>query len=572
MPQAGDDERTHTIRPARHVLPDSLFILLVGEGNLSFAYALVKRLSRSAAVRRATQKDPVVAERRRGILVEVTATTFDSKAELSRKYPEAVGFLAYFTTKQRVHVRYYGDVNATALASATAPLGEHPWHLLIFNNPHIGFEDLYRHIALLAHFFHSARELHTRTPTMDFPQEIVVTLCDNQAQHWDLLRCAARSGYICFAALPLRLHDFPEYTNRRHQSDATFPFRIMVQFYFVTPEAALDGVLRDLYTEMMLWEEDRQLRLRQGLACSYTCEEWLRVAESKLPCSSHTISAKAETNHSPGTSPYFSSGDDFAVNRSAIFAEQPLPLLHPTLVARVVGEAAMARFSSDSPAHHTEAFMPYLPSSTWVTLYRAQRLAERQSCPPGALSRAAKERLLPPHLDSVVLGRALTSKEAKKLERYLSGYGAAMNAKTHQRAEADSEMAGAWSCKECACARTFETEEDLRQHEMAKHCGAFPLAPTLYARVHAQLESSADPMGETARNLDLFHDVNRACCDVCGLRFKTVDAYEEHLRYLSPLPGDDAEDLLCHACQPARTFTDRRALEQHRAMKHALPE
>ncbi|CAG9575009.1 hypothetical protein LMJF_25_0030 [Leishmania major strain Friedlin] len=568
MPQASRDEGTRTIGPAAHVLPDRLFILLVGEGNLSFAYALVKRLSRSAVVRRATQNEGVAGERRRGIIVEVIATTFDSEAEVSRKYPEAVGFLAYFAAKRRVRVGYYGDVNATSLSSAAAPLRDHPFHLLIFNNPHIGFEDLYRQIALLSHFFRSARELHTRAPTEDFPQEIVVTLCNDQAQRWDLLGCAARSGYICVAAVPMRSADFPEYTNRRHQRHAAFPFRIMVQYYFVAPQAALHGVLRDLSAEMTLWEQERQSRLHEGLPCSYTCVEWLRVAKSYFAYSSQVADATTEVSGSAATNPCVLSGDDFSVNGSACSAQQPLPLLHPTLVARVVGAAAMAPFFSDPSEDHTEAFMPYLPSSTWIRLYRAQRVAERRcSCSVALAPSTAPP--LPPHLDSSILGRLLTSKEASKLQRYLTGYGAAMRAKAQQRRQAETQAACAWSCRECHPARTFETEDDLRQHQIAKHCGATPLAPTLYARVHEQVETASRRLEEALAGLDIEDGGDNNYCEVCGLRFKSGDAYEEHLRYLSPLPGDDAADLVCHVCQPAKCFTDRRALEQHRATKHA---
>ncbi|AYU79331.1 Domain of unknown function (DUF2431) [Leishmania donovani] len=571
MPQASCDEGTRKTCPTTHVLPDPLFILLVGEGNLSFTYALVKRLSRSAVVRRATQNDAVAGERQRGIVVEVIATTFDSEAEVSRKYPEAVGFLAYFAAKRRVRVRYHDHVNATSLSSAAAPLRDQPLHLLIFNNPHIGFEDLYRQIALLSHFFRSARELHTHALTQDFPQEVVVTLCDDQAQRWDLLGCAARSGYICVAAVPMRSADFPEYTNRRHQRHAAFPFRIMVQYYFVAPQAALHGVLRDLSEEMMSWEQERQARLHEGLPCSYTCVEWLRVAKSNFGYSSQAADATAEVIHSAATHPSVLSGDDFSVNRSACSAQQPLPLLHPTLVARVVGEAAMAPFSSAPSEDHTEAFMPYLPSSTWIRLYRAQRWAE-QRCSFSVALAPPKTPPLPPHLDSSILGRPLTSKEASKLGRYLSGYGAAMRAKAQQRRQAEMLEACPWSCKACQPARTFEREDDLRQHQIAKHCGATPLAPTLYARVHEQVEAASRRLEEALAGLDIEDGGDKGSCEVCGLRFKSSDAYEEHLRYLSPLPVDDAADLVCNVCHPVKCFTDRRALEQHRATKHSAAE
>ncbi|KAG5476864.1 hypothetical protein LSCM1_05196 [Leishmania martiniquensis] len=556
--------------PVTDTLPHPLSILLVGEGNLSFAYALVKRLSRSAAVRRATQSDGTAGERRRGTVVEVLVTTFDSAAELQRKYPESVRFLAYFSTKQRVRVRYYGDVNATSLLSAAAPLRDHPCHLVIFNNPHTGFEDLYRQRSLLSHFFRSSRELNAEAPTGTYPQEVVVTLCDDQAWRWDLMGCAARSGYMCIAAVPLRPADFPEYTNRRHQSDAAFPFSIMVQYYFVVPQAALDEMLRDLVAELTLWEQERDAPLHQTSPCSYSCVEWLHVAQTRFSLSLPAAHLKSNVGCSTGSCACVSSGDDFSLNRSASAAPQPLPLLHPALVARVLGKALMGIWFDQPSSSHAKVFMPYLPSSSWVSLYRAQRLAEWRPAASSPPAPSTTPPPLPPHLDASVLGRPLTVKEAKKVERYLCGYGVAMRAKAERQQPAAAEAARAWSCEACQPARTFETEEGLRQHQIAKHCSGTHLAPTHYARAHEQIKTPSHCMEEALSHMQIQQDADTDYCDVCGLQFVSGEAYQEHLRYLSPLPGEDVAGLVCDTCHPVKCFTGRRALEQHRATKHPL--
>ncbi|KAG5512085.1 hypothetical protein JKF63_07549 [Porcisia hertigi] len=561
------DEANHRIGPATPVLPDPLTILLVGEGNLSFTYALIRRLSRSAAVRRATQSDVPPDERRHGSVVRVIATTFDNVTELHRKYPETVGFLAYFSAKQRVSVRYYGDVNATSLLSAPVSLRNHPCHLLMFNNPHIGFEDLYRQRSLLSHFFHSARELYRASATLDSPQEIVVTLCDDQARRWDLLGCAARSGYICVAAVLLRAADFPEYTNRRHQSDAAFPFGIMVQYYFVLFQAELHEVLLHLSAEVSLWTPERSSSLDESPPRREIFSEWLAVAHSSLGSCAQSVKREAEFRESVPIDTFVSTDEDFSVNSSATFLQQPLPLLHPTLVARVVAQVVLGSCFAHSSGHRGEAFMPYLPSSTWASLYRAQRLAEehRRTSDPAA---PAMSPMLPPQLDTSILGRPLTAREAKKLERYLSGYGAAMKAGAEQRRQAASAASCTWRCETCQPPRVFQTEEDMRQHRLAKHTSAPHLAPTLYARVHKQIEAPRDPLAMALDEMRLEDRGATDYCDICGLQFKSCDAYEEHLRYLSPLPGDAAADLVCNLCQPPKSFTDRRALEQHQATKH----
>ncbi|KAK7200454.1 C2H2-type zinc finger containing protein [Novymonas esmeraldas] len=568
--------------------PDAISILLLGEGNLSFTYALVKRLSRSAAVRRATQQsDTVAGEHWRGCVVRITATTFDSADALPCKYPEAAVFLAYFATKRRVPVRYHGDVNATALSSAAAPLRGQPFHLLFFNNPHIGFEDLYRQRALLSHFFCSARELYLGGSPLPCPQEVVIALCDDQARRWDLLGCAARSGYVCVAAVPLRPADFPEYTNRRHQSDAAFPFHQMVHYYFVLSASVPHALLHDLVAEMHAWERERDARLAAGLPCSYTCADWLRYARALLGDSAHAAAAVAPMDARDVAVGHLDAArcSDLSANTSSTGAPlQPVPLLHPALVANVVagalggsgGHAASpptASLLTAATVGHAEVYTPYLPGSTWIALHRAQRAVEQQASACGdaahSSSPEASEATAPPHLDAALLGRPLTSREAKKLERYLSGYGAAMKAKADLQRRRTSNAVGVWSCTECQPSRTFETAADLLQHQRSKHCGGVQLAPTLYARVHEQIEPSADNVATALADMNLEDDLY---CAVCGLQFKDADAYAEHLRYLAPLPGEEEDvDLVCTACQPARTFTDRRALVQHVATKHPPP-
>ncbi|KPI89300.1 hypothetical protein ABL78_1633 [Leptomonas seymouri] len=194
------------------LLPDPLSILLVGEGNLSFAYALVRRLSRSGAFRRATQGATTsAASGTRGSVEVLVATTFDSESELALKYPESATFRTYFAEKQRVPVRYFGSVNATALASSLASAHvdtqKRRFHLGVFNNPHIGFEDLYQQRSLSSHILESLSGLLRSGPVLHPPQEVVVTLCDNRAQRRDLLGRAVRNGYICIAAQPLLTTD-----------------------------------------------------------------------------------------------------------------------------------------------------------------------------------------------------------------------------------------------------------------------------------------------------------------------------------------------------------------------------
>ena len=93
-------------------------ILLVGEGNFSFAVALVRALR------------PPGSEQ----AISLTATCFESRPELLQKYPEAAAHID--TILQHGGCVYY-SVDATKL-DKDKRLMAHPWTRIIFNFPHTG--------------------------------------------------------------------------------------------------------------------------------------------------------------------------------------------------------------------------------------------------------------------------------------------------------------------------------------------------------------------------------------------------------------------------------------------------
>ncbi|KPI89302.1 hypothetical protein ABL78_1635 [Leptomonas seymouri] len=147
-----------------------------------------------------------------------------------------------------------------------------------------------------------------------------------------------------------------------------------------------------------------------------------------------------------------------------------------------------------------------------------------------------------------------------------------MKAKALQRKQraVAAQGEGSWRCTVCTTARAFDTELDLEQHKSSKHSGAVQFSPTLYARVHEQIEepvspTSGDALEAAVEAMTLHED---CYCSVCGLQYKTPAAYEEHLNYLSPLSGGVETCVTCNACEPPKHFTDWRGLEQHRSSKH----
>ncbi|KAJ1723056.1 hypothetical protein LPJ53_002582 [Coemansia erecta] len=113
-------------------------ILLVGEGNFSFAHSVARRLGSGS---------------------NLTATAFDSEPVVHEKYPDAQ---AHIDALRQLGARVAFDVDATSLAQAQV-LGDKPrFSHIVFNFPHAGagIKDQARNIAcnqtLLMGFFQSA--------------------------------------------------------------------------------------------------------------------------------------------------------------------------------------------------------------------------------------------------------------------------------------------------------------------------------------------------------------------------------------------------------------------------------
>ena len=95
--------------------------------------------------------------------MSLTATSFDSESDLFSKYPESVQILQKMRDMQQtetLEVQILHNIDATRICE-TLP-GEalsQGFDEVTFCHPHIGSEDLCRNSALVAHFFHSAKNL-----------------------------------------------------------------------------------------------------------------------------------------------------------------------------------------------------------------------------------------------------------------------------------------------------------------------------------------------------------------------------------------------------------------------------
>jgi hypothetical protein len=131
-------------------------ILLLGEGDFSFTVALQHRLTALLP----PPPPPLAALPPQP--VTVVATSYDAAADVDAKYPFARSTLDALVKRHPGRLRVCHDVDATKpLLSQLAATLEAlpPVRHVVFNFPHLGYEDCRSHASLAAHVFHRVREL-----------------------------------------------------------------------------------------------------------------------------------------------------------------------------------------------------------------------------------------------------------------------------------------------------------------------------------------------------------------------------------------------------------------------------
>lgn len=603
----------------------TLRILLLGEGNLSFAHALVKRLSASVyfgrwKAREAVADDVVVNN---AMQCAVLATTFDSSSEVTARYPEVVPILNYFASKSRVHVEYAGNVNATDIEGTLTQCGHACYrpHMIFFNNPHIGFEDQYRQGSLISHFFSSVRAMPTSEELNGqgkrLPRQVVLALCDDQPRRWGLMAAAARNGFVCIAATPLLRGDYPEYENKRHQSDARFPYKAMIQYYFME---VTEPMVRELVTNTLppILEEWPTRGSSDAVPClrgiSVDTRDWSGAVEAALATGLTPVSADC-TGCCGGAAvampllhrDLLKACQERQAAAAARFSLRSLevnacfPLLHPTLLHAASEElhgAGLPKQKVDGREDATRdvraRFSPYIDVRTVGQLYKLQAAIEDV----GAASAtsdvvnagvATDEAEVPPTLNPAILGRPLTQRESVKLARYLNrtAAGGKSTAKQGARYLSTSDISTASATDTVLCCpychdandaegqRRFHSQNGYDHHILTKHSGVVQLHPNMHARVHKQIVPGANSDNLEALMQSQLHIDGAEMeekspredryCGVCDLLFSTRAAFDEHLLFLSP----QASSYVCEVCEVPRRFPDERALQQHIVLKHS---
>lgn len=181
-PSVGDLTTLGTLREGARVL-------IVGDGNFSFARAFLRR--NAAAVTSGA--------------LHVTASSLDSREQLAQMYPQSAAVLADLAVGG-VTVRH--EVDATRLETRPELAGV---DRVVFNFPHFAAggnkrNKINRHRQLLREFFMSARQV------MADDGQIWVTLCNGQGgtpmdttqrawgDTWQVVHCAAEAGLLLTSA------------------------------------------------------------------------------------------------------------------------------------------------------------------------------------------------------------------------------------------------------------------------------------------------------------------------------------------------------------------------------------
>jgi len=188
-------------------------ILILGDGNFSFSICLNNALH--------------------GMCLDycLICTSYDSKEEIGRKYPDGRSILKSLSEEENVTILH--NINATSNLRTVIfadnltvdtddqnDSNDDVVHHAIFNFPHLGVEDAQLHSVLLAHVMHSVNGvLHSEGM-------LYLALTDQQRMLWKLDAMAERNGMVVSDVVPLTLALWPGYEVKRHQTGRSFGKRV----------------------------------------------------------------------------------------------------------------------------------------------------------------------------------------------------------------------------------------------------------------------------------------------------------------------------------------------------------
>ncbi|CAE7573580.1 ZNF470 [Symbiodinium necroappetens] len=196
-------------------------VLLLGEANFSFALALLALIFPTKPNEFEEEAERTYQERLRVASaylqlppeacrnLRLTATCYESYAELVDKYPETVGILS--------RIRAFGEAAEVRFAVDALQLEswQRKWDVVAWNHPHLGTEDLKLHGCLLAHFLDGAAK------SLRPNGVVVLALLEGQERRWQLLKHAQAQRFD-LAESPFELTAFAGYECKRNSTGKSF--------------------------------------------------------------------------------------------------------------------------------------------------------------------------------------------------------------------------------------------------------------------------------------------------------------------------------------------------------------
>ncbi|KAI3939356.1 hypothetical protein MKW98_022224 [Papaver atlanticum] len=170
-------------------------ILLVGEGDFSFASCLAHAF---------------------GSASNMVATSLDSKVTLDRRLPSSK---LHIFDLRRLGCLVLHEIDVHFMASANSKVVSMKFDRIIYNFPHAGhwrklreedFELIRRHKELLSGFFKNSRKL------LREDGEVHVTHRDDYPYNtWGIEKLAKKAGLFLIEKVKFRPEDYPSYSNKR---------------------------------------------------------------------------------------------------------------------------------------------------------------------------------------------------------------------------------------------------------------------------------------------------------------------------------------------------------------------
>eukprot|EP00730_Choanoeca_flexa_P015311 TRINITY_DN7005_c0_g1_i2.p1 TRINITY_DN7005_c0_g1~~TRINITY_DN7005_c0_g1_i2.p1 ORF type:complete len:474 (+),score=80.45 TRINITY_DN7005_c0_g1_i2:2-1423(+) len=222
-----------------HVGSDQHVVLLLGEGNFSFARALVSMIARLRRQKSGLhfddeddEADTLRSMSRESDLLEkffhlsiaeildrvhVVATSFDSHTDLLIKYPEIEPILRDLLQLQsKGHMTLLHGINAW---QTDVHFPSIQFQHVVWNHPHLGLEDFRLHRFLMAHLFDSLGN------SVVAKGRVSVSLVEGQPERWDIVNQAGQKCFALTDRVPFCPKDWPGYETRRNRNAQSFQNR-----------------------------------------------------------------------------------------------------------------------------------------------------------------------------------------------------------------------------------------------------------------------------------------------------------------------------------------------------------